>query len=119
MLLLLLVGLPLPLRRHVVTNRASARGTQHAVMRHVSGDAADDGTLDTTLGLDWARRGARLGAGEILLNSMDADGTKAGFDLDMLRAVRAAVTVPVTEPLGATVTSATSDWQALPPSQGA
>jgi cyclase len=36
-----------------------------------------------------------LGVGEILLNSMDADGTKAGFDLDMLRAVRAAVTVPV------------------------
>ncbi len=33
--------------------------------------------------------------GEILLNSMDADGTKAGFDLAMLRAVRAAVTVPV------------------------
>ena len=33
--------------------------------------------------------------GEILLNSMDADGTKAGFDLPMLRAVRAAVTVPV------------------------
>jgi hypothetical protein len=60
-LLLLLVGLPLPLRRHVVTNRASARGTQHAVMRHVSGDAADDGTLDTTLGLDWPRRGGRQG----------------------------------------------------------
>ncbi|OOK77119.1 histidine biosynthesis family protein [Mycobacterium kansasii] len=40
-------------------------------------------------------RGADLGVGEILLNSMDADGTKAGFDLAMLRAVRAAVTVPV------------------------
>jgi cyclase len=36
-----------------------------------------------------------LGVGEILLNSMDADGTKAGFDLRMLRAVRDAVTVPV------------------------
>src|SRR6201995_3830885 len=45
--------------------------------------------------VEWARRGAELGVGEILLNSMDADGTKAGFDLDMLRAVRAAVTVPV------------------------
>jgi cyclase len=45
--------------------------------------------------VEWAARGAELGVGEILLNSMDADGTKAGFDLDMLRAVRAAVTVPV------------------------
>ena len=43
----------------------------------------------------WAARGAELGVGEILLNSMDADGTKAGFDLPMLRAVRAAVGVPV------------------------
>ena len=45
--------------------------------------------------VEWARRGAELGVGEILLNSMDADGTKAGFDLPMLRAVRGAVTVPV------------------------
>jgi len=43
----------------------------------------------------WATRAAGLGVGEILLNSMDADGTKAGFDLEMIRAVRAAVTVPV------------------------
>ena len=39
--------------------------------------------------VEWAARGAELGVGEILLNSMDADGTKAGFDLPMLRAVRA------------------------------
>jgi imidazole glycerol-phosphate synthase subunit HisF len=45
--------------------------------------------------VEWAARGAELGVGEILLNSMDADGTRAGFDLPMLRAVRAAVTVPV------------------------
>jgi cyclase len=45
--------------------------------------------------VEWASRGAELGVGEILLNSMDADGTKAGFDLPMLRAVRGAVTVPV------------------------
>ena len=45
--------------------------------------------------ITWAERGADLGVGEILLNSMDADGTKAGFDLPMLRAVRAAVSVPV------------------------
>jgi imidazole glycerol-phosphate synthase subunit HisF len=43
----------------------------------------------------WARRGAELGAGEILLNSMDADGTKAGFDLELITAVRQAVTIPV------------------------
>jgi cyclase len=45
--------------------------------------------------VDWARRGEALGVGEILCNSMDADGTRAGFDLEMLRAVRAAVNVPV------------------------
>jgi cyclase len=43
----------------------------------------------------WARRAVQLGAGEILLNSMDADGTTAGFDLELIRAVRAVVTVPV------------------------
>jgi cyclase len=43
----------------------------------------------------WAVRGAELGVGEILLNSMDADGTKAGFDLELIRAVRAVVDVPV------------------------
>jgi cyclase len=45
--------------------------------------------------VEWAARGAELGAGEILLNSMDADGTKDGFDLRLIRAVRAAVSVPV------------------------
>ena len=43
----------------------------------------------------WAARAVELGAGEILLNSMDADGTRAGFDLPLIRAVRAAVDVPV------------------------
>jgi cyclase len=43
----------------------------------------------------WAARAAELGAGEILLNSMDADGTKHGYDLALIRAVRAAVAVPV------------------------
>jgi cyclase len=43
----------------------------------------------------WAAQGQQLGVGEILLNSMDADGTKAGFDLEMISAVRAVVTVPV------------------------
>jgi cyclase len=45
--------------------------------------------------VEWAARGEELGVGEILLNSMDGDGTKAGYDLAMLRAVRAAVDVPV------------------------
>ncbi|NAZ77640.1 imidazole glycerol phosphate synthase subunit HisF [Kineococcus sp. T13] len=45
--------------------------------------------------VEWAERAALLGAGEILLNSMDADGTKAGFDLDMLAQVRARVGVPL------------------------
>lgn len=43
----------------------------------------------------WAREGERLGAGEILLNSMDADGTRDGFDLELIRAVRAVVSLPV------------------------
>ncbi len=42
--------------------------------------------------VDWARQAQELGTGEILLNSIDADGTKDGFDLEMLRAVREAVT---------------------------
>ena len=45
--------------------------------------------------VEWARRGAELGAGEILLNSMDADGTTDGFDLEMLADVRAVVDVPL------------------------
>ncbi|GAB3773738.1 cyclase [Nocardioides ginsengisegetis] len=49
-------------------------------------------------GLDaiaWAVRATELGAGEILLNAMDADGTQDGFDLDLIRAVRREVTIPV------------------------
>jgi cyclase len=45
--------------------------------------------------VEWAARGQELGVGEILLNSMDADGTKAGFDLAMIVAVRKVVDVPV------------------------
>jgi len=45
--------------------------------------------------IDWAQRATGLGAGEILLNSMDADGTRAGFDVELIRAVRAVTTVPV------------------------
>ena len=45
--------------------------------------------------VEWARRMARAGAGEILLTSMDRDGTKSGFDTELLRAVRTATGVPV------------------------
>jgi imidazole glycerol-phosphate synthase subunit HisF len=45
--------------------------------------------------IEWARRGAELGAGEILLNSMDADGTTDGFDIRMIQEVREVVSVPV------------------------
>ncbi|MFE9040961.1 imidazole glycerol phosphate synthase subunit HisF [Streptomyces sp. NPDC007818] len=45
--------------------------------------------------VEWAHQAAELGAGEILLNSMDADGTKDGYDTEMIAAVRKHVTVPV------------------------
>lgn len=45
--------------------------------------------------LDWVQRAAELGAGEILLNSMDADGTKQGYDLELIRLVRPRVHIPV------------------------
>ena len=51
--------------------------------------------------VEWCVRAQRLGAGEILLNSMDADGTKDGFDLELIRLVRAEVTVPVVASGGA------------------
>ena len=54
------------------------------------------GTENTDLdAVEWAARVARLGAGEILLTSIDRDGTKTGFDLDLLRAVTRAVRIPV------------------------
>ena len=67
-------------------------------------DGTDSGFEVTTHGgrraagldaIEWAARGAELGAGEILLNAMDADGTQDGFDLELIRAVRDEVTVPV------------------------
>ena len=51
--------------------------------------------------VDWARRAVELGAGEVVLNSIDADGTKAGFDLTVTRAVSEAVPVPVVASGGA------------------
>ncbi len=93
-------------RPALLTEVADRFGSQCVV---VSVDArrgtASHGTFEVTThggrqgtGLDavrWAARAAELGAGEILLNSMDADGTQAGFDLPLIQAVRAAVSVPV------------------------
>lgn len=45
--------------------------------------------------IEWVLEAAERGAGEVLLNSMDADGTKQGFDLELITAVRAAVDIPV------------------------
>lgn len=54
------------------------------------------GRIDMGLdALEWAKKGVALGAGEILLTSMDCDGTKAGYDLELTRAVADAVSVPV------------------------
>ena len=54
------------------------------------------GRVDTGIdALEWAQRAEKLGAGEILLTSMDCDGTKAGYDLELTRAVSEAVGIPV------------------------
>jgi cyclase len=69
--------------------RASGTDSGFEVTTHGGRKAAG---LDA---IEWAARAVDLGAGEILLNAMDADGTQAGFDLDLIRLVRAAVTIPV------------------------
>ncbi len=76
-----------------VDARRCAEGTETASGFEVTTHGGRKGTgLDA---VEWAGRAAELGAGEILLNSMDADGTKDGYDLELIRAVRAAVSVPV------------------------
>ena len=51
--------------------------------------------------VDWAERAAELGAGEVVVNSMDADGTQNGFDLELLRQISESVTIPVVASGGA------------------
>ena len=85
--------------------RAAERFGSQCVVLAIDARARGDGTYEvvvaggrTPTGLDaveWAREVARLGAGEILLTSMDTDGTKSGFDLAMTRAVAQAVPIPV------------------------
>jgi cyclase len=74
------------------------------VRRTLGANATDSGFEVTTHGgrtstgidaIEWAAEVARRGAGEILLNSMDADGTKDGFDLALIELVRAVVNIPV------------------------
>ncbi|GAA2148248.1 imidazole glycerol phosphate synthase subunit HisF [Kitasatospora kazusensis] len=76
-----------------VDARRCPEGTETASGYEVTTHGGRQGTgLDA---VEWAGRAAESGAGEILLNSMDADGTKDGYDLEMIRAVRKAVSVPV------------------------
>jgi cyclase len=95
-------------RPELVAEVADRFGNQVLVLsvdaRRITGGGTDSGFEVTThggrrgTGLDavaWAVRACELGAGEILLNSMDADGTKNGYDLELIRLVRAAVRVPV------------------------
>ena len=96
-------------RPELVAEIADRFGSQVLVLsvdaRRVEGDQGTASGFEVTThggrksaGLDaieWAVRAAELGAGEILLNAMDADGTTAGFDLELIRAVRREVNVPV------------------------
>jgi len=97
-------------RPHLIADIADRFGSQVLVLsadvrrrRGTSGLVTSDFEVTTHggrsgTGLDaiaWCAQAAELGAGEILLNSMDADGTKDGFDLELIRAVRREVSVPL------------------------
>ncbi len=91
-------------RPQVIAEIADRFGAQVLVL---SADVrrADDGHFEVTThggrrsagleAIEWCARAEELGAGEILLNSMDADGTTAGFDLELIRAVRREVGIPL------------------------
>ncbi|MBX3139256.1 MAG: imidazole glycerol phosphate synthase subunit HisF [Trueperaceae bacterium] len=86
--------------------RARSRATGSTEARGRSAGAWDvyaaGGRRETGLDmLAWAEKGAALGAGEIVLNSIDGDGMNTGYDLEALRALRAAVSVPVVASGGA------------------
>ena len=96
-------------RPELIAEIADRFGNQVLVLsvdaRRATGDVATDSGFEVTThggrrsaGLDaveWASRAADLGAGEILLNAMDADGTQDGFDLELIRLVRSEVSIPV------------------------
>ena len=71
------------------TTWISAPGSGFVVTTH---GGRNETTLDA---LDWARDGINRGAGELLVNSIDADGTKTGFDLELIQAIRELSRVPV------------------------
>jgi cyclase len=96
-------------RPDLIAEIADRFGNQVLVLsvdaRRATGEVATDTGFEVTThggrrsaGLDaiaWARLAAELGAGEILLNAMDADGTQDGFDLELIRLVRSEVSIPV------------------------
>jgi cyclase len=91
-------------RPDLIADIARRFGNQVLVLSVDARRAASGGFEVTTHGgrrsagldaIEWARRGVQLGAGEILLNAMDTDGTRRGFDIELLRRVRDVVSVPV------------------------
>ena len=96
-------------RPELITEIADQFGNQVVVLsvdaRRVTGDACTPSGYEVTThagkrgtgidALEWAHRGQELGAGEILLNSMDADGTESGFDLEMTSRVRETMRLPL------------------------
>jgi cyclase len=78
-----------------VPGEGPARWVVHT---HTGADGGFSAGLDA---IEWAVRAVELGAGEIVANSIDADGTRAGYDLELLRALSEAVTVPVVASGGA------------------
>lgn len=76
--------------------RADSRGDARQRVRSGFEVTTHGGRRGTGIdAIEWARQAAELGAGEILLNSMDADGTTAGFDTELVRLVREAVDIPL------------------------
>ena len=91
-------------RPELISEAAERFGSQCVVLAVDARSRGDDtwevvvagGRKPTGMDLiEWVKKGEALGAGEILLTSMDADGTKAGFDLAMTKAVTDAVSIPV------------------------
>jgi imidazole glycerol-phosphate synthase subunit HisF len=88
------------LREPTLLNGLAARLGSQAVVIAIDAEGgrvrSHAGTLETSrTAVDWAREAVGRGAGEILLTSIDADGTRAGYDLELTGAVAAAVEVPV------------------------
>ena len=91
-------------RPELISEAAERFGSQCVVLA-VDARSQGDGTWEVVVAggrkptgidlIEWVKKGEALGAGEILLTSMDADGTKAGFDLAMTKAVTDVVSIPV------------------------